>query len=187
VAAGGHWEPGPGMALIRRLRREVPDLEIIAEDLGDLGPETLDFIHNSGLPGMKVLPYAFDPQGESAYLPHNCPVESVVYTGTHDTPTFVQWLFDEASPAERQFASDYLRLRPEEGFGWGAICGAWSTAARLAIAPLQDLLGLGKDARINTPGTTGPQNWSWRVRADALNSQVSGRLRQITRTYRRDC
>ena len=73
---------------------------------------------------MKILVYAFDPVGESAYLPHNCPPQSVVYTGTHDTPTFVQWLFEEASPDERDYASDYLRLRPDEGFGWGAVCGA---------------------------------------------------------------
>ncbi|MEG0764987.1 MAG: 4-alpha-glucanotransferase [Pseudoflavonifractor sp.] len=185
VATGGHWEPGPGMALIQRLQQEVPQLALIAEDLGNLGPEALDFIRHSGLPGMKVLPYAFDPEGESAYLPHNCLPDSIVYTGTHDTPTFVQWLFDEASPAERSFACAYLRLRADEGFGWGAVCGAWSSAARLAIAPMQDLLGLGKDARINAPGTIGPQNWSWRVRSAALNQDVAAHLREITRVYRR--
>jgi len=170
---------------VDHLRREVPGLDLIAEDLGDLDEAARDFIAGSGLPGMKILIYAFDPVGESAYLPHNCPTDAVVYTGTHDTPTFVQWLFQEASPAERAFASDYLRLRADEGFGWGAVCGAWAAPSRLAIAPLQDVLGLGADARINTPGTTGPHNWSWRVRQDALNSDVSGRLKHITRTYRR--
>ena len=108
-----------------------------------------------------------------------------MYTGTHDTPTFVQWLFSLASPAERDFASDYLRLREDEGFGWGAVCGAWMSPCRLAIAPLQDLLGLGADARVNAPGTSGALNWSWRVRREALNPDVSGRLARITRTYRR--
>ena len=164
---------------------EVPGLSLIAEDLGDLDEGARNFIANSGLPGMRILVYAFDPVGESAYLPHNCPPCSVIYTGTHDTPTFVQWLFDEATPGERQYASDYLRLRADEGFGWGAVCGAWSSPSRLAIAPLQDLLGLGADARMNAPGTMGPQNWSWRVREAALNPDVSGRLRKITRTYRR--
>ena len=94
-------------------------------------------------------------------------------------------MFDEASPAERDYALDYLRLREDEGFGWGAVCGAWAAPSRLAIAPFQDLLGLGADARMNAPGTMGPQNWSWRVREAALNPDVSGRLRKVTRTYRR--
>ena len=183
-AREGHWEEGPGMELVEVLR-SVPGLALIAEDLGDLDAGALDFIAHSGLPGMKVLVYAFDPVGESAYLPHNCPRDAIMYTGTHDTPTFVQWLFTEASPAERDYAFDYLRLREDEGFGWGAVCGAWMSPCRLAIAPMQDLLGLGGDARINTPGTSGPQNWSWRVRREALNPDVSGRLRKITRTYRR--
>ena len=184
-ALEGHWEPGPGQALLNYLSAEVPKLELIAEDLGDLDESTREFIARSGLPGMKILVYAFDPVGESAYLPHNCPRDAVIYTGTHDTPTFVQWLFDEAAPAEREFASRYLRLRADEGFGWGALCGAWMSPCRLAVAPLQDVLGLGADARINAPGTMGPKNWSWRVRSAALNSDVSSRLREITRTYRR--
>ena len=185
VAKDGKWEKGPGQALLDHFAKEVPQLELIAEDLGVLDDDVWHFIHNSGIPGMKILVFAFDLNGESSYLPHNCPKESVVYTGTHDTPTFVQWLFDEASPAEREFASDYLRLRADEGFGWGAICGAWMSPSALAIAPLQDVLGLGADARVNFPGTTGPNNWSWRVRSAALNGDVSGKLAKITRTYRR--
>ena len=78
-----------------------------------------------------------------------------------------------------------LRLRGDEGFGWGAVCGAWASPSRLAMVPMQDLLGLGSDARMNAPGTMGPQNWSWRVREAAFNPDVSTRLRKITRTYRR--
>ena len=183
-AKEGHWEPGPGMELVKVLE-SVPGLSLIAEDLGDLDDTVRDFIARSGLPGMRILVYAFDPVGESSYLPHNCTPNSIIYPGTHDTPTFVQWLFDEASPAERDYALDYLRLREDEGFGWGAVCGAWAAPSRLAIAPFQDLLGLGADARMNAPGTMGPQNWSWRVREAALNPDVSGRLRKVTRTYRR--
>ncbi|MGN8895496.1 4-alpha-glucanotransferase [Flavonifractor sp. HCP28S3_F3] len=183
-ARPGHWEKGPGFDLLDALK-SVSGLALIAEDLGALEADALEFIEQSGLPGMKVLVFAFDPVGESSYLPHNCPKDSIIYTGTHDTPTFVQWLFSEASPAERDYAFDYLRLREDEGFGWGAVCGAWMSPSRLAIAPLQDLLGLGGDARINTPGSMGPHNWSWRVRAEALNPSVSGKLAKITRTYRR--
>ncbi len=183
-AREGCWKKGPGMPLLKALK-EVEGLQLIAEDLGDLDDGARAFIAKSGLPGMKILVYAFDPVGESAYLPHNCPVNAVAYTGTHDTPTFVQWLFDEATEGERQYAFDYLRLREDEGFGWGAICGAWMSPCRLAIAPMQDLLGLGADARMNAPGTMGAENWSWRVREAALNPDVAQRMRHITRTYRR--
>ena len=133
---------------------------------------------------MKVMVFAFDPNGESAYLPHNCQPFSVVYTGTHDTPTFLQWL-RETDPDSRLFASRYLRLRQDEGLGWGVISGAWASGSYLAIAPLQDVLGLGGDARMNTPGTMGSQNWSWRVRQEAFTPYVSGKLRETPRTSRR--
>lgn len=183
-AKEGHWEQGPGMALLDALR-QVEGLSLIAEDLGDLDDSVRAFIAKSGLPGMKILIYAFDSNGESAYLPHNCPENSIIYTGTHDTPTFIQWLFTDASEGDRRFAFDYLRLREDEGFGWGAVCGAWASPAALAIVPMQDLLGLDADARMNAPGTMGPQNWSWRCRSAAFNSDVAGRLGRITRTYRR--
>ena len=183
-AKEGHWEPGPGMALLNLLQAAAPKLELIAEDLGNLDLDALEFVRSCGIPGMKVMVFAFDPNVESAYLPHNCQPFSVVYTGTHDTQTFVQFL-NEAWPEESGFARRYLRLREDEGLGWGVISGAWASGSYLAIAPLQDVLGLGGDARMNTPGTVGDHNWSWRVRADALNPYVSGKLREITRTYRR--
>lgn len=184
-AREGHWEYGPGQDLVDHLVQSAPGLTLIAEDLGDLDAEALGFIKNSGLPGMKVLLYAFDPNGDSAYLPHNCEKNDVMYTGTHDTPTFVQWMFAEADEASRAFAVDYLRLREDEGYGWGAVRAAWASPCALAIAPFQDVLGLGADARVNTPGTMGPHNWSWRVRAEAFNSEVAARLRHLTRLYRR--
>ena len=184
-AREGRWEPGPGQALVNHLRASAPGLTLIAEDLGDLDENARAFIERSAVPGMKVLVYAFDPDGDSAYLPHNCTRNSVIYTGTHDTPTFVQWLFSQADARQRAFAMEYLCLREEEGFGWGAVRGAWASPCALAIAPLQDVLGLGGDARVNTPGTMGPHNWSWRVRAEALNPGVAGRLRHLTQLYRR--
>ncbi len=183
-AMEGHWEQGPGMELLDTLRKAAPGLELIAEDLGDLDADALHFVRTCGVPGMKVMVFAFDPNGESAYLPHNCQGDCVAYTGTHDTPTFVQWL-QEGDPASTAYARSYLRLRDEEGLGWGAIAGAWATAARLAIAPLQDVLGLGADARMNAPGTMGSHNWSWRVRCEALNTHVATRLRELTHIYRR--
>lgn len=181
-AAEGHWEPGPGQPLLDTLLATAPQLQLIAEDLGDLDTDALNFVHTCGIPGMKVLVFAFEPGVDSAYLPHNCQGNCVVYTGTHDTPTFVQWLATADVSAAR-FARSYLRLREDEGLGWGAIAGAWATGATLAIAPMQDVLGLGADARMNTPGTQGAQNWSWRVRMDALNHDVASRLYAMTKTY----
>jgi len=184
TAMNGHWENGPGMELLNTLHEAAPELELIAEDLGELDSDALEFVRTCGVPGMKVMVFAFDPYAESAYLPHNCHRDCVVYTGTHDTPTFVQWL-QEGDPASTAYARAYLRLRDEDGLGWGVIAGAWSTAARLAIAPMQDVLGLGADARMNAPGTMGTHNWSWRVRRDALNNYVSDHLKELTHIYRR--
>ena len=133
---------------------------------------------------MKVMVFAFDTKAESAYMPHNCQRDSVVYTGTHDTPTFLQWL-REGEAESTIYARRYLRLRDDEGLCWGVIAGAWACPSRLAIAPLQDVLGLGADARMNTPGTQGSHNWSWRVRVEAFNPFVSGKLRELNRIYRR--
>ena len=186
TALNGRWRRGPGMKLLGALAREVPQARLIAEDLGDLNESARKLVADSGLPGMRVLADAFhDTWGASSFLPHNCPPNAVAYTSTHDTPTFVQWLFELAPEDQRQFAMDYLRLREDEGWGWGAVAGAWATPCSLAIAPLQDVLGLGGDARMNFPGTMNGENWSWRVRAEALNGQVARRLRHITRTYRR--
>lgn len=186
TALKGKWKKGPGMKLIEAFRKNVPEAQFIAEDLGELNDSARQFVKDSGLPGMRVMVDAFhETRGESSFLPHNCPPHAVAYTGTHDTATFVQWLMEQAPEDQRQFASDYLRLRMEEGLGWGVISGAWSTPCNLAIAPFQDVLGLGGDARMNTPGTMGSHNWAWRVRDEALNPDVSSRLRHITWTYRR--
>lgn len=184
-ARKGHWEKGPGLALVDHLVQNAHGMTIIAEDLGDLDADVLQFFADSGLPGMKVLIHAFTPGADSAYLPHNCERNAVMYTGTHDTPTFVQWLFSEADENVRSFACDYLALREDEGFGWGAVRGAWGSVCALAIAPFQDVLGLGGDARVNAPGTNSSANWSWRVREDAMNGDVSGHLRYLTQLYSR--
>ncbi len=179
----GQWCQGPGMKLLNALRKKLPEAEFIAEDLGLLSESAYQLVRDSGLPGMRVLVDAFDASGCSTFLPHCCPVNAVMYTSTHDTTTFVQWLTETSNPPERDFATKYLRLRENEGYGWGAVCGAWASPCILAMTTMQDILGLGGDARMNAPGTTGTHNWSWRVRREALNDGVSGRLREITRTY----
>lgn len=184
TAKEGSWKKGPGMEFVKHLQAAAPTLELIIEDLGDLDDDALDFMKNCGLEGMNVLLFAFDTNSESAYLPHNCVVDSITYTGTHDTPTFMEWLSDQGDST--YYATRYLRLREDEGISWGVIAGAWATASRLAIAPLQDILGLGSDTRMNLPGSVGDHNWSWRVRQEAFNPFVSGRLKELGDTYRRN-
>lgn len=185
TAKEGKWIKGPGQKFLEHLQQSAPDLELIAEDLGDLNDEALEFVRNCGIDGMSVLGFAFDTTSESAYLPHNCRVDAVMYTGTHDSPTFLQWL-QEGDVDSTHYATRYLRLREDEGLGWGVIAGAWASPCRLAVAPLQDVLGLGGGARMNTPGTVGDHNWSWRVRQEAFNPFVSGRLKELGGTYQRN-
>ncbi|MDD4715431.1 MAG: 4-alpha-glucanotransferase [Oscillospiraceae bacterium] len=184
-ASRGHWMAGPGMEFVRMVLQRVSLNRFIAEDLGELSEAARIFVAGSGLPGMRVLVDAFHPDGTSSFLPHNIPPHAVAYTSTHDTPTFVEWLFKRATPEERRFAMDYLRLGEDEGYGWGAVRGVWASPAALSISPLQDILGLGDDARMNTPATVGGSNWGWRVRREALNGEVSRRLRHLTKTYAR--
>lgn len=185
-AKEGRWRAGPGMKLMDAIRTQVPEAVFIAEDLGDLTASAYQFIRDSKLPGMRVLVDAFhDLNGNSSFLPHHCVPNSVMYTGTHDTPTFMEWYATKASWEQRQYAKEYLRLSEDVGYSWGMMAGAWSSVSSLAIAPFQDVLGLGGDARMNTPGTVGPHNWSWRVRKEAFNSEVASRLSRLTWLYGR--
>ena len=185
-AMKGCWCPGPGNALLEAIRTKVPDARFIAEDLGDIDEETHHCIASSGIPGIRVLVDAFnDLEGNSAFLPHHCIEDAVMYTGTHDTPTLIQWLDHIATDAQREYAVSYLRLTDQEGKNWGMLAGAWGSICSLVVAPLQDILGLGAGARMNAPGTVGDFNWSWRVRWEALNSDVSNRLRRLNRLYGR--
>ncbi len=187
-AKSGVWREGPGMKLINAFREKLPQAVFIAEDLGDLTASAVQFVRDSGLPGMRVLTDAFnDLGGSSDFLPHKCIEDAVIYTGTHDTPTFLQWLFGQADEAHRRYAMHYLRMSEQEGYGWGVIAGAWGSVCRLAIAPFQDVLGLGADARMNTPGSVGSHNWSWRVRQEAINGEVADRLHHLTWLYGRLC
>jgi len=185
TAETGCYHPGPDMTFVDAVRNTFPDLPLIAEDLGNLDDDACAFFKKAGFPGMNVLIYAFDPNGDNPYLPHNAAPDRVLYTSTHDAPSFLEWLTCEASPEEQAFATDYLALRADEGLSWGAIRSAWASTAGIAMAPLQDVLGLGADARINIPATLGGNNWRWRVRTEAINDNVAERLRRLTWVFRR--
>ena len=184
TARGGHWVKGPAMDFIDTVKKELPQLHIIAEDLGFLTQEVLDMRDESGFPGMKVLEFAFDSREPSDYLPHNYPRNSVCYTGTHDNMTMRQWL--ETAPADAlAYAIEYMALHEQEGLVWGVIRTAMSSVSDLCIIQMQDLLDLGGEARMNFPGTMSGANWTWRARDGFAGNGLAQKLYNLTRLYGR--
>ncbi len=183
TAREGRWVKGPGMDLLRVLQGWFPDLRLIAEDLGTLTPEVERLLEESGLPGMRVLEFAFSPGADSAYLPHHHIPRCVCYTGTHDNAPLSAWLA-QAPEAERAFARAYLGLHQEEGERQGLLRGGMSSVAALFIAQMQDYLGTGEEGRINTPGTLGG-NWQWRLRPGQLTDKLARQMAEMAGRYGR--
>lgn len=187
TAVHGRWRPGPGAPFFEAVFRSLGRVQLIAEDLGRITPEVEALRDRFGLPGMRVLQFAFgsDP-GSERYRPHRYPRNCVVYTGTHDNDTLVGWFRGASAPhvaRERAFALRYAASDGRE-VHWDFIRLAWSSVANTAIVPAQDLLGLGSEARMNTPGVpTG--NWRWRLRPRQLGPPIARRLRELTETYGR--
>lgn len=132
---------------------------------------------------MKVIQFAFDSREGSDYLPHTYTSHSVVYTGTHDNDTILGWM-KTAPKASVKFAKEYLNLTEEEGYNWGMMRGAWSSVSDLAIVPMQDLIGIGCEGRMNTPSTLGG-NWEWRADADAITGKLAKQLYRYMEMYGR--
>ena len=189
TAAAGSWVEVPGRALFDTLRQELGELPLIAEDLGVITPAVEALRERFGFPGMRILQFAFD-KGEAGsldpgnrFLPHNHSFDSVVYTGTHDNDTTRGW-FEKRTAEETGYLERYAgRLDPE--IHWRFIRMAMASVCRFAVIPLQDVLGLGSEARTNTPGTSGTGNWSWRAGAEALDPAAAARLRGLASIYGR--
>ena len=184
TARGGKWVKGPGLDFIRRLKKALPQVQMIAEDLGVITPEVKALRDASGFPGMKVLQFAFDSEEPSDYLPHNCTVDSICYTGTHDNMTAAQWV-RTAPEKTRQYAVRYMRLNEKEGFAWGMIRTAMSTVSKLCIAQLQDYLELDGTARMNFPGTNSGENWTWRAMPGVITDTLAEKIRGLAGLYGR--
>ena len=177
-AKEGRWRPGPGMDLVSVLTGWFYDRQFIAEDLGILTPDVYELLEKSGLPGMKVLEFAFDPASESSYLPHRYGKNCVCYVGTHDNTTARDW-FEHAEDAERRKAVAYLGLNEEEGIAAGLIRGGMASAAFIFVAQMADWLCLGAEGRINVPGV--PEgNWAWRMEGDVLTPSLAEKIRYMT-------
>ena len=184
TARGGKWIKGPGMKFINAVKEGLPKLKMIAEDLGFLTQEVFDLRDESGFPGMKVLGFAFDSREPSNYLPHTYHQNCVCYTGTHDNMTTRQW-FETASADAVAYATEYMHLTEDEGFVWGMIRTAMASVADLCMIPMQDLLNLGGEARMNFPGTQTDANWTWRADASCMDPKLAERLQAITKLYGR--
>lgn len=184
TARVGEWVRGPGMDFIGAVQARFPAMEIIAEDLGCLSEDVYALVRESGLPGMKVLEFAFSPGEPSEYLPHAYPRGCVCYTGTHDNATITGW-FSEASEAEIDTAVRYLGLNEREGYHWGMLRGGMGSVADLFVAQMQDFLGLGASARMNVPGTLGGTNWQWRLLPGQLDDALADRMHEYARIYGR--
>ena len=179
----GRWVKGPGMDLIGVLTEKFPNIQFIAEDLGYLTPEVRQLLADSGLPGMKILQFAFDSREAANYLPHTYPRNCVCYAGTHDNSTLMGWKND-AAPSDIAAAQEYLGLNEEEGFHWGILRGGQSSVADLFVAQMQDYLGLGAEARMNTPGILGG-NWQWRMLPGQITEDLAKRIARMTSLYGR--
>ncbi len=183
TARNGTWKKGPGMELFKTLEEKLGKLDIIVEDLGFLTPSVLQLVKDSGFPGMKVLQFAFDTREESDYLPHNYQSHSVVYTGTHDNDTIMGWM--KTAPKDSvKFAKKYFNLTRKEGYNWGMMRGAWASVSDLAVVPMQDILGLSNEARMNTPSTLG-ENWKWRMKRRQITKKLAAKVRKYVKMYGR--
>ena len=185
TAESGTWKSGPGPEFFSAVQRELGSLPFIAEDLGIVTPDVYALRDRFYLPGMRVLQFAFDGHPDNPHLPGNYVPNTVVYTGTHDNPTTRGWFEDLPKDLQRNFRN-YLN-RPAANSSEAApalIDVAWSSVAALAIAPLQDLLNLGNEARMNVPGRS-EGNWGWRCTEDMINSSAFEWLRTLTDSSRR--
>lgn len=178
TAVNGRWRPGPGRDLFDVIRAELGEIPVIAEDLGLITPEVERLRDDLGLPGMRVLQFAFDGDPSNPHLPENYPENVVAYTGTHDNDTTAGWWAS---------APDDVKRRVEQRIGGGEEPPVWAliemvlrSPAALAVVPVQDLLGLGDEARMNVPGTS-DDNWTWRLDPDRLTPALARRLLETTR------
>ncbi len=187
TAEEGSWVDAPGKELFEALTTELGDLPIIAEDLGVITPDVDQLRDEFNFPGMRVLQFAFGSDRKNIHLPHNYPANVVAYTGTHDNDTAIGWFSrisaDETYAAERKFCLEYLNSSGEE-IHWDFIRAVSASAANTAIIPLQDVLGLGSDARMNVPNSV-KGNWLWRVTAGALTDEIVTNLASLTKTHNR--
>lgn len=183
TAEEGAWEPGPGLALFEAVRAALGRLPFVAEDLGVITEDVTALRKAVGLPGMRVLQFGFDAH-DGDHAPHNLTKDVVVYTGTHDNDTTRGW-FASLAPTVKERVLDYVGGTADEA-SWSLIRAAYTSVADRAVVPVQDVLDLGSEARMNVPGVA-KGNWSWRAPSDAFTPELAQRLRRLAHDTERDC
>lgn len=181
TAENGEWRKGPGMKLFERVREELGDGVIIAEDLGMITDPVRELLKETGYPGMKVLQFAFTPGYESDYMPHKHVKNCICYTGTHDNDTLWGWI-SALEGADLEVLLRYSRSKDREECLQNVIAMAWGSVADTAVATMQDFLGLGSEARMNTPSTP-MGNWCWRARPEDFSAELAEKIHDLTVTY----
>lgn len=185
TAVNGEWAEGPGYDFFETMKQELGDKKVIAEDLGFLTDGVHKLLKDTGYPGMKILEFAFGAWDDSIYLPHKYSENCVVYTGTHDNDTVEGW-YETLSQDDKNFLEHYLSHSTIERTGkvnLDLISLALESKGDMVIIPLQDYLGLGSEARINTPSTVG-DNWEWRVKTEQLTDELKDTIYTLTKRYR---
>lgn len=182
TAINGHWEKAPGKALLKAIKDELGDVALVAEDLGIITDEVTQLRDDFELPGMKILQFAFGDNADNPYLPNNYTKNCVVYTGTHDNDTTVGWV-NTLDDEQKQHIYDYLG-NPNASLHCALIQAALASVANLAIIPMQDILELGTEHRMNTPGTT-VGNWNWRFQWSQLSQERTARLKHLIDLFNR--
>jgi len=182
TAKQGHWQTAPGAALLDALIKALPNLPLVAEDLGLITPEVIALRHHFRLPGMAVLQFAFDSDDHNPYLPHNLNQNTVLYTGTHDNDTSLGWYLS-LSDHQRTVVTDYLQS-DIDNVPEALIEAALASVARLVVLPLQDMLRLNSEHRTNTPGTT-CNNWLWHFEWPQLSIEVAQQYRALNYVHNR--
>jgi 4-alpha-glucanotransferase len=182
TAVNGNWVNVPGRELFDALKTAIGDLPFWAEDLGVITPDVENLRDSFAFPGMRILQYAFGGDPKNNYLPHNYIENCVAYTGTHDNDTVVGW-FELANSVEREFCLNYLNSKGEE-IHWDFIRAIWESVGDTAIVPMQDLLGLAGDARMNLPASKSG-NWDWRCKVGDFSPEIAEKLRDLTEIYGR--
>jgi 4-alpha-glucanotransferase len=183
TAMEGQWVSGPGKPFFEALLSAIPQLPVVAEDLGVITPEVEALREQFAIPGMKILQFAFDSNARNPYLPHNMALNCLAYTGTHDNNTTEGWFAQLEEPLQRH-VRDYVHAQDESPISWELMREVLASPARMAIVPMQDILGLGEEARMNTPGKA-EGNWRWRFYWDQLPLDMAHQLNHLVRLYGR--
>lgn len=185
TALNGSWQPAPFYDFMNTVLKYLPALSLIAEDLGVITPDVREAMRRYDMPGIKVLLFAYAKEmHERMFLPHNHIPNSVVYTSTHDTNTCTGWFQKNDIPEDKERFFKYIGRSMDHDVHWEFIKLAMMSVAHTTIIPLQDLLGLGEAARMNTPGVP-DNNWLWRYQADQVTPAIQEKLREMTDLYER--